>query len=48
MKVATIDDVARWSQTLRGGTQSGFDFMFKEDDDFDAGLTCKSIMGHCE
>lgn len=46
--VATIDDVARWSQTLQGGAQGGFDFMFEEDDDFDAGLTCKSTMGHCE
>ena len=48
MKVATIDDVARWSQTLRGGTQGGFDFMFEEDNDFDQGLTCKSMMGNCE
>ncbi|HEY0551343.1 MAG TPA: phosphoadenosine phosphosulfate reductase family protein, partial [Verrucomicrobiae bacterium] len=48
MMVCSIDDVARWSQTLRGGTQGGFDFMFAEDENFDAGLTCKSIMGHCE
>lgn len=32
MLVATIDDVARWSLTLRGGAQSGFDFMFEEED----------------
>ncbi len=48
MMVCDIHDVARWSQTLRGGVQSGFDFMFEEDDDFDGGLTCRSAMGHCE
>ena len=41
--VATIDDVVRWSKTLRGGVQSGFDFMFQEDDD---GAKCMS--GYCE
>lgn len=46
--INTIDDVVFWSKTLRGGVQPGFDFMFEEDDDFDAGLSCKSIMGHCE
>ncbi len=46
--VATIDDVARWSQTLRGGTQAGFDFMFEEED-FNVDDThspCSS--GYCE
>lgn len=47
-RIGTIDDVARWSQTLRGGTQSGFGFMWEEDDDFDGGLACNSVMGHCE
>lgn len=40
---ASIDDVVRWSFTLRGGVQSGFDFMFEEDD---AHLPCQS--GWCE
>jgi 3'-phosphoadenosine 5'-phosphosulfate sulfotransferase (PAPS reductase)/FAD synthetase len=46
--IATIDDVARWSHTLRGGVQGGFDFMFEEDDwnDFDAAAPCQS--GYCE
>lgn len=47
--IATIDDVARWSLTLRGGVQSGFEFMFEEED-FNAddanGGPCKS--GYCE
>lgn len=48
MKVATIDDVARWSLTLRGGKQGGFDFMFEEEDfnPDDAGAPCQS--GYCE
>jgi 3'-phosphoadenosine 5'-phosphosulfate sulfotransferase (PAPS reductase)/FAD synthetase len=48
VKIATIDDVARWSNTLRGGVQGGFDFMFEEDDwnDFDAAAPCQS--GYCE
>lgn len=41
--VATIDDVARWSMTLRGGVQGGFDFMFDADD---AHMPCAS--GYCE
>lgn len=48
-KVATIDDVARWSFTLRGGTQGGFDFMFDDAPIFeidDAHAPCKS--GYCE
>lgn len=43
MMVATIDDVARWSMTLRGGFQGGFEFMFEEDD---AEAPCQ--MGYCE
>lgn len=48
MKVATMDDVARWSQTLRGGTQAGFDFMFEEEsfNIDDARHPCQS--GFCE
>jgi len=48
MKICTIDDVARWSLTLRGGTQGGFDFMFEEDDfnADDAAAPCQS--GFCE
>lgn len=48
MKVATIDDVARWALTLRGGTQSGFDFMFEEEsfEYDDAHAPCQS--GYCE
>ncbi len=39
----TIDDVVRWSKTLRGGVQGGFDFMFEDDD---AHAPCQ--MGYCE
>ena len=48
LKVCTIDDVARWSQTVRGGVQGGFDFMFDEVkfDLDDAHAPCKS--GYCE
>ena len=48
MNVCTIDDVARWSNTLRGGTQGGFDFMFEEEsyDIDDAHAPCQS--GFCE
>lgn len=48
MKVCTIDDVARWSGTLHGGKQSGFDFMFEEEsfDIDDAHAPCQS--GYCE
>ncbi len=48
MLVATIDDVARWSQTLRGGVQSGFEFMFEEEDfnKDDAHHPCQA--GFCE
>lgn len=42
-KVCTIQDVVKWSKTLRGGKQTGFDFMFEEDD---ANEPCK--MGYCE
>lgn len=48
-KVATIDDVARWSFTLRGGVQAGFEFMFDDEPIFeidDAHAPCKS--GYCE
>lgn len=41
--IPTIDDVARWAFTLRGGVQGGFDFMFEEDD---AHAPCMS--GYCE
>lgn len=48
MKVATIDDVARWSDTLRGGVQSGMDFMFEEEsfEVDDAHHPCQA--GFCE
>jgi 3'-phosphoadenosine 5'-phosphosulfate sulfotransferase (PAPS reductase)/FAD synthetase len=48
IKVATIRDVVRWSQTLHGGTQGGFDFMFEEEnyDVDDAHNPCQS--GYCE
>lgn len=48
MAVCTIDDVARWSQTLHGGSQAGFGFMFEEEDfnADDAGAPCQS--GYCE
>lgn len=48
-RVATIDDVARWSFTLRGGVQGGFDFMFDDSPIYevdDAHHPCKS--GYCE
>lgn len=48
-KVCTIDDVARWSFTLQGGKQGGFDFMFDDEPIFeidDAHAPCKS--GFCE
>lgn len=48
MMVATIDDVARWSQTVRGGVQGGMDFMFQEEsfNIDDAHAPCQS--GFCE
>ena len=48
MLVATIDDVARWSMTVRGGKQTGFDFMFEEEsfNIDDAHAPCQS--GFCE
>jgi len=48
MNVATIDDVARWSLTVRGGNQKGFDFMFEEEsfNIDDAHAPCQS--GFCE
>lgn len=48
MKVATIDDVARWSLTERGGVQSVFDWMLEEErfDIDDAHAPCQS--GYCE
>lgn len=48
MKVATIDDVARWSTTVRGGVNQGFDFMFEEEsfNIDDAHAPCQS--GLCE
>jgi hypothetical protein len=48
-RVATIDDVVRWSGTLHGGIQGGFDFMFDDEPIFeidDAHAPCKS--GYCE
>lgn len=45
----TIDDVVKWSMTLRGGKQLGFDFMFDDSPIFemdDAHGPCKS--GYCE
>lgn len=48
MMVATMDDVARWSMTLRGGTQTAYDFMFEEEsfNIDDAHAPCQS--GFCE
>lgn len=49
VRKATIDDVVRWSFTLRGGVQGGFDFMFDDAPIFeldDAHAPCKS--GYCE
>lgn len=48
MMVATIDDVARWSLTVRGGNQTGFGFMFEEEsfNIDDAHAPCQS--GFCE
>lgn len=48
MMVATIDDVARWSTTVRGGNQQGLDFMFEEEsfNIDDAHAPCQS--GFCE
>lgn len=48
MMVATIDDVARWSTTARGGVQQEADFMFEEEDfnQDDAHAPCQS--GYCE
>lgn len=48
-RVCTIDDVVRWSFTLRGGVQGGFEFMFDDSPIFeidDAHAPCKS--GYCE
>lgn len=48
-RVATIDDVARWAFTLRGGKQQGLDFMFDDEPIYqldDAHMPCKS--GYCE
>lgn len=39
----TIDDVVKWSMTLHGGKQMGFDFMYEKDDSH---APCK--MGYCE
>lgn len=41
--ICTIDDVVKWSMTLHGGKQQGFEFMFEQDD---AHLPCQS--GYCE
>lgn len=48
MMVATIDDVARWSTTVRGGVQQGHAFMFEEEsfNIDDAHAPCQS--GYCE
>lgn len=48
MMVPTIDDVARWSQTARGGVNGAFDFMFEEEsfNIDDAHAPCQS--GFCE
>lgn len=45
----TIDDVVKWSYTLRGGKQIGFDFMYDDEPVFeidDMHAPCKS--GYCE
>lgn len=41
--IGDIDDAVRWSKTLRGGVQPGFEFMF---DDDDAAAPCAA--GYCE
>lgn len=48
MMVATIDDVARWSTTERGGVQQPYGFLFEEEDfnKDDAHAPCQS--GYCE
>lgn len=48
MRIATIDDVARWSGTMRGGVQEPFPFMFEEESFNldDAHAPCQS--GFCE
>jgi 3'-phosphoadenosine 5'-phosphosulfate sulfotransferase (PAPS reductase)/FAD synthetase len=48
MKVATIDDVVRWSRTVRGGKQYALaPWAEDRDSDFDR-HTCPSTMGACE
>lgn len=45
MKVATIDDVVRWSETVKGGRSISFD----PEEIFEEGPTgCNSIYGFCE
>jgi hypothetical protein len=43
LNVCGIDDVVKWSQTLHGGKEIGFKFMYDEDDSH---APCK--MGYCE
>lgn len=46
--IATIDDVARWSGTLRGGKQAGFDFMYEEEDFNKDDARAPRQSGYCE
>lgn len=49
IRCATIEDMARWSQTTRGGRYVAFPFEYEGEDDwndFDAAAPCQS--GYCE
>ena len=47
MKVATIDDVVRWSHTLKGAKEKT-PVLFEDFYDDDASLVCPSGAGMCE
>jgi hypothetical protein len=50
--LGSIADLARWSMTAQGAkrdlTPEELQAEAEEDEDFDAGLSCKSAMGSCE
>jgi 3'-phosphoadenosine 5'-phosphosulfate sulfotransferase (PAPS reductase)/FAD synthetase len=51
MKVASIDDVVRWSRTARGGKQYELDMELPNEEfrfDEDKFLGCSASMGQCE